>query len=478
MTAITEMVAAEKTSAEKIDETKPDEGFKRIPNKSLAEFKRDTNMENVLIKGRWAVRGGISMHVSTTGTGKSVLQTQAALCFNRGVACCGLEPTKPFKAWVIQSEDDDDRVAIDRDDICEWLTAKYPGQDWSAAMAETRFFDFTGLTGVSFLEHLNNELKFEKPDAVIINPFNAFFGGDLNSGKDVSAFLKGGELGRRETEGLEAVLKRKKVWGWVFAHTAKPPTSRELRDWQNDPFGCAYKACGSSHLPDAVRSIMTFLKVPGTDDRFVFTAGKNGSGLRWRDPDGGMTYRRFFRWGDDCRHYWQDVDASEWTDLVSKLETGKGMRYAREKKPSPPPRDETPIVLKVFSNYKTVVRKGVAGDAVREAINADRRRSTPIVKDIGRDETIRLLERLDAEGKIRILDQGVKGKNGCMCGLPDVVERYLNPPLIEEPRPVEKALVPGSDAFEAAHDQGCAKPKNSKGKKGRKCSRKRAKGVS
>ena len=90
------------------------------------------------------------------------------------------------------------------------------------------------------------------------------------------------------------------------------------------------------------------------------------------------------------------------------------------------------------------------------------------MKDIGRDETIRLLERLDAEGKIRILDQGVKGKNGCMCGLPDVVERYLNPPLIEEPRPVEKALVPGSDAFEAAHDQGGVKPKKSKRKRERK----------
>ena len=65
-----------------------------------------------------------------------------------------------------------------------------------------------------------------------------------------------------------------------------------------------------------------------------------------------------------------------------------------------------------------------------------------------------------------------------MCGLPDVVERYLNPPLIEEPRSVEKALVPGSDAFEAAHDQGGVKPKKFTGKKGRKCSRKRAKGVS
>ena len=79
MTAITEMVAAEKKSAEKIDETTPDETLKRIPNKSLAEFKRDTNMENVLIKGRLAVRGGISMHVPTTGTGKSVLQTMARL---------------------------------------------------------------------------------------------------------------------------------------------------------------------------------------------------------------------------------------------------------------------------------------------------------------------------------------------------------------------------------------------------------------
>lgn len=64
-----------------------------------------------------------------------------------------------------------------------------------------------------------------------------------------------------------------------------------------------------------------------------------------------MTYRRFFRWGDDCRHYWQDVDASEWTDLVSKLETGKGVRYVREKKPSSPPRDETPIVMDFFSRF-------------------------------------------------------------------------------------------------------------------------------
>ena len=67
---------------------------KRTP---LADFKRDVNQANTLIVGGWAKRGGISMHVSTTGSGKSVLQTQSALCFHQGIACCGLTPTHPFK---------------------------------------------------------------------------------------------------------------------------------------------------------------------------------------------------------------------------------------------------------------------------------------------------------------------------------------------------------------------------------------------
>ena len=157
------------TEAER-DRVKPD--IPRVPRKSLADFQRDTDGRAVLIKGRWGVRGGISMHISTTGSGKSVLQTQSALCFNRGVACCGLEPTRPFRTWVIQSEDDDDRVAIDRDSIADYLAERYPTQDWNAAMRETAFLDFTGLTGVSFIETLNNELNAvkdspEKPDAII-----------------------------------------------------------------------------------------------------------------------------------------------------------------------------------------------------------------------------------------------------------------------------------------------------------------------
>ena len=310
--------ATAQAAAAERDGEKPD--IARVPRKSLADFKRDTDGRNVLIKGRWGVRGSISMHVSTTGSGKSVLQTQSALCFNRGIACCGLEPTRPFKTWVIQSEDDDDRVAIDRDDIAAYLAERHPTQDWNTAMRETAFLDFTGITGVSFIETLNNELNAvkdspdEKPDAIILNPWNKFFGGDPMSHKDCSAFLAGGELGRGETEGIEAVVKRHGVWLWVFSHTGKPPTRKDLKDWLADPYSC-YKMCGSSAVPDAVRSIITFLKVPDHDGVFTFTAGKNGAGLGWTDTDGNRTNRGFFQWGEDERHYWRDVEKSMYADM-------------------------------------------------------------------------------------------------------------------------------------------------------------------
>ena len=117
-----------------IDRPQPEAVMPPVKRTPLADFKRDVNQANTLIVGGWAKRGGISMHVSTTGSGKSVLQTQSALCFHQGIACCGLTPTHPFKMWVIQSEDDDDRVAFDRDCIAERLAADHPEADWNAAL--------------------------------------------------------------------------------------------------------------------------------------------------------------------------------------------------------------------------------------------------------------------------------------------------------------------------------------------------------
>ncbi len=414
------MAEAEAQAAEiERDRVNPD--IPRVLHKSLADFQRDTDGRNVLIKGRWGVRGGISMHISSTGTGKSILQTQSALCFNRGVPCCGLEPTRPFRAWVIQSEDDDDRVAIDRDEIAAYLAERYPAQDWGAAVRETQFLDLTGKTGVSFIDTLNNELNAvknspdEKPDAIIINPWNAFFGGDPMSHKDCSAFLKGGELGRGTTEGVEAVIKRHGVWLWVFSHTGKPPTKKELKDWLADPFSC-YKMCGSSAVPDAVRSIITFLKTPDRDGVFTFTAGKNGAGLGWTDAGGKRTDRAFFQWGEDGRHYWREVDADACADLWD------APAIVKPPKPIPQPRDEKPLVLKAFSGFDAPVKKGAAVVEIRRIIDADRAQRNPPVKPIGRNDATNLLDLVAAGGGVEIVECG--GSGGTLCGLPEIMRKW------------------------------------------------------
>ena len=406
-------------------QNKPNPDLPRVKQTPLADFKRDFAQVNTLIKGGWGKRGGISFHVSTTGTGKSVLQTQSALCFNRGIACCGLTPTQMFNMWVIQSEDDDDRVAFDRDSIVERLAADHPEADWSAALREVLFLDFTGITGARFIELLNNELNHareanEMPGGVIINPMNAYFGGNLKDNADCSAFFKGGEIRRKETEGLETVLKRHKVWGWIFAHTRQPPTAKELDAWLNDDYP-EYKMCGASEIADAARSVISFLKVPGCDGTFAFTAGKNGDKLGWTDADGNPTTRTFFRWAKSGGHYWEAVPDAERPTI------GKVGKVSVPKPPPPPPRDEMPILLRVFDTFKAVMPKGAAAQAVRDAVNAERCKVTPPVKPMGRNDSVALVELAIGTGKIESIECG--GNKGTLCALPPVMAEYRNQPL-------------------------------------------------
>ena len=304
----------------------------RRPYKCLGDFKRDLLGRNVLIGKRWGVRGTVVMIVSSTGTGKSVVQTQMAASFALGIPCCGLVPARPFRSWVIQSEDDEDRVAIDRDDIFGEWAEQNPDMDLSAARSGVKFFDFTSYTGAKFLEELDRELflwpEEDRPACVFINPMNAYFGGSLKEGADCSAFFKGGYLGGHDTIGLEAVAKRYNVLVVIFGHTPKPPMPKELADWINDP-NIAYKMCGASEIADAVRSILVFLPVPGGDNVFVFNAGKNGYSLGWTDESGAPTTKAYFRWATSGRHFWEPVAPDELPDPDEK-EAAKRERSAAE----------------------------------------------------------------------------------------------------------------------------------------------------
>ena len=289
------------------------EKIKRTP---LNEFERDIRQENGLIEGGWLRRGQFALVTSTTGAGKSVLCTQMAISWTLGAACCGLRPIRPLKVWVIQSEDDEDRVARDRDDISASLFRNVGDYKMWGCWEAVQFVDFNGKMGLEFLATLDRELGVDGPDVVLISPLNAYFGGNLKEGSDATLFLKGGKRGDKEYKGFERILKERGCAAVLFCHTGKPPSTSEQKAWLNDSFS-AYKFCGASEFVDAARSALTFLPCRNAKGKFIFDACKNGSGLGWTDGKGEVTTKSIWSWGDGGKHYWAEVAKSEWEGIFA-----------------------------------------------------------------------------------------------------------------------------------------------------------------
>lgn len=309
---------------------------------------KEEDNPNILIKGRWLERGGSAFLVSTAGTGKSIWVTQLALSLVFGVPFSGLVPWRPLKCWMIQSEDSDSRVSIDRDDIVCGLKATwsetYPEIAWDNSPNHVIFVDFTGYTGAAFLEQLRNELESardenELPDIVIINPFMDFLGGDVTSNTDATSFLSGGVLSGKKTEGLRSILRSFNVATIIAHHTAKPPSESELAAWIMSDMP-EYKAGGASYITNWGRSFVTMMKVPKLEGVVMLTAGKNGGGLGWPYVEGARRIFLEHGEGDSCggsgrAHYWRQITdkdrISECYGAISSLVGGKRQRQSQPK---------------------------------------------------------------------------------------------------------------------------------------------------
>jgi len=292
----------------------------------VGDYKPEEEDDNVLIYGPWLERGGSAFWVSTSGTGKSTSCMQLVHCMSAGLPFCGLKPRGKLRFWVFQSEDSPRRVAQDRIDVRAELAAQYPDIDWRAVGRTVKFVELTGAVGVKFLDELDRMLddaqKFhEKPDVIVLNPFLAFVGGPVTDGAYVTPFLRGGEIGKRETEGLQALLKRHKVGVLVYHHTPKPPTEKELDGWMKSQFP-EYQGAGSSDITNWGRSFITMMRAKGHANVVCCTAGKNGAELGWERIGG--AYRRYMAFSDEtgvsgkARHAWRELTPDEYDEIVGK----------------------------------------------------------------------------------------------------------------------------------------------------------------
>ena len=291
----------------------------------LPDYVPENQDPNILVKGRWLERGGSAFWVSTAGTGKSIASEQLALSFAEGRPFAGLQPIRPIKFWVIQSEDSMSRLALDRADITAELAEQHPDVDWTKTWNKIKFIKYPGKVGAEFLDCLNAHLEAEmpenKPDVIIINPFFAFIGGPITDSAYVTPFLRGGEILHKPTTGLQYILERHRCAVLCFHHTPKPPTDKEIDGWMKSAFP-EYQGAGSADITNWGRSFITMMRVKGHPEIVCLTAGKNGQELGWDMIDGArrryMAYSEGRGAGGGRRHGWRDLTPEELAEVTKQ----------------------------------------------------------------------------------------------------------------------------------------------------------------
>jgi len=300
----------------------------------------DSEDPDCLFQNRWLRRGMCAAIVSTSGVGKSSFSMQAATVWAGGQECLGVRPLHPLKIGIFQSEDDEYDVANFRDRIRIGLAAEL---DWTpeqiqAAESRVTFCALDGSTGARFVEHLRRKQTQHHFDLIVINPLFAFFGGDMNDGNAMTAFLR---------HGIDPLIKADETkCGCIIIHHTGKPNKDALS--QGEIFK-AYLGSGSGEFTNYIRSALVLTpwnggKLPGV---FDLIAAKHGDKLAWRDADDKPTTKKVVCYANRLPEYqdkgmifWIEPDEVQFAELKKRANTA-----ATEKTNQPPPIERTAQVI-------------------------------------------------------------------------------------------------------------------------------------
>jgi hypothetical protein len=282
----------------------------------------DTSDPDCLFQNRWLRRGACGAIVSTSGVGKSSFSMQAAAVWAGGKECLGVKPLRPLKIGIFQNEDDEYDVANFRDRIRIGLVEEMGWTDAQIREAERQvtFCALDGSTGPRFIEHLRRKQEKHHFDLLIINPLFAFFGGDMNDGNAMTAFLR---------HGIDPLIKDEKTkCGCIIIHHTGKPNKDAMS--QGDVFK-AYLGSGSGEFTNYIRSALVITpwnggKLPGV---FELIGAKHGDKLGWRDDDGKPTNKKTICYANRLPEYankgmifWVEPDETQLAEMKKTTNAG------------------------------------------------------------------------------------------------------------------------------------------------------------
>ncbi len=142
---------------------------------------------------------------------------------------------------------------------------------------------------------------------MVVDPAFAYLGGDSNSQKDVSRFMR---------ELLNPLVKERNIGLMLVHHTNKPPTGREKDTWAGSDF--AYVGAGSAEWINPCRAALAIRSI-GSSDVFELIASKRGKRLGWKDLTGKLTDKQYIaHHGGEGVICWREATPEE----VAEVEGG------------------------------------------------------------------------------------------------------------------------------------------------------------
>jgi len=231
------------------------------------------NPDAELLRNRYLCRGGSLLIVGNTGIGKSSLNMQMMMRFAQGVEAFGIQPARPLKSLLIQGENDEADMVEMRDSVVRSL--RLNAEQTAAINSNVLVCTEHERVDADFVsEVVEPLLAVHKPDLLWIDPVFQYLAGDSNQQQVVGSFLRGQ---------IAPLIKRHNCAVVLVHHTGKP--SKQTNRRNTNPSTSAYDAAGSAEFSNWPRAVLS-LQTDKAAGRYRLVAGKRGSRLGWRMPDG------------------------------------------------------------------------------------------------------------------------------------------------------------------------------------------------
>ncbi len=283
----------------------------------LGELRTPTygNDPSELIKHRFLYRKGICLLVGPTGIGKSAFLMQCGIYLSVGREFFGIVPGevyqgKGMRILLVQAENDEGDLAEMRDGVlrgCEDLTEP----ERQRALKNLKVCTICDRSGEAFVAALGALLEQAGPfNLLMVDPAFSYLGGDSNSQKDVSHFMR---------ELLNPLLHMHDVGMILAHHTNKPLRGKEKDSWEASDY--SYLGAGSAEWINPARAALAIRSL-GSETVFELRAAKRGKRLGWQDGEGaGTTVKHIAHHGEPGVICWRYATEEEVKELTEKKET-------------------------------------------------------------------------------------------------------------------------------------------------------------